>query len=171
MVGMKNDLTHAYVASIIRYNPEDGTFVSLATRGGHVWPGKTLEPALTDTGYRRLKISHRSYLCSRLAHLLMTGRWPEQFMDHIDGNRSNDRWGNLRAVTPAMNAHNLHAARSYNATKLMGVTRRGNGAGEWFDARICVDYKLQHIGCFKTADEAHAAYLSAKRHLHAGYVA
>jgi hypothetical protein len=67
-------------------------------------------------------------------------------------------------VSPQGNTQNQHSASRNNGTGLLGVSR--HGLDRW-QARIRKDYKAVHIGTFDTASAAHAAYVQAKRDLHA----
>jgi hypothetical protein len=63
-------------------------------------------------------------MAHRLAWLLKTGSWPPRFIDQIDGNRSNNRWNNLREATKAENGRNGRL-RDTNRTRLKGRGRDG----------------------------------------------
>ena len=51
------------------------------------------------TGHIRICIMRVKYLAHRLAWLYVTGSWPSQDIDHIDGDPTNNRFANLREVT------------------------------------------------------------------------
>jgi hypothetical protein len=53
----------------------------------------------------------KQIVAHRVAWFLMTGAWPEGVIDHVDGDRANNRWANLRDVTTKMN--NANRAFSY----------------------------------------------------------
>jgi hypothetical protein len=57
-------------------------------------------------GRRQISIDNLTYLASRLAWLYMTGRWPKEEIDHIDRDKGNDRWENLREATHQQNQLN-----------------------------------------------------------------
>lgn len=116
-------------------------------------------------GYIRICVDQRDYKAHRLAWLFMTGEWPAGDIDHINGNREDNRWANLRVVTCAMNAQNRRKAHSNNkSTGVLGVSKdRGR-----FMASIFVDGKSRKLGRFLTVEEAEAAYLNAKRKHHPG---
>jgi hypothetical protein len=76
----------------------------------------------------------------------------------------NNRFWNLRAATRGMNAENMRRARVDNSTGVLGV-RAMKGR---YQANIKVRGRQQCLGTFDTKEEAHAAYVSAKRLLHAG---
>jgi hypothetical protein len=90
------------------------------------------------------------------------GEMPSEHIDHIDGNPSNNRIDNLRKASSAENAQNQRRARANNRLGLQGVHR----VGDRFRAVVHKDYIKHHLGYYATAEEAHEAYLSAKRQLH-----
>lgn len=109
-------------------------------------------------------IDGNRYYCHRLAWAMYWGVWPTGFIDHINGNRSDNRISNLRDVDRTVNRQNVKRAQRNNKSGLLGVsTEKGR-----FCARIFVEGKQKKIGLFKTAETAHAAYLEQKRILHAG---
>ena len=121
-------------------------------------------------GYRQIKIDGVFYLEHRVVWLLAHGAWPELPIDHIDGDRANNRPVNLRLATTTQNAQNQRRAPTSNKSSgLLGVVWEkgtpGRRRGRWC-AQIRVDGVLHRLGRFDDKDEAHAAYLSAKRRLH-----
>jgi len=98
-------------------------------------------------------------LAHRVAFAIQEGRWPE-LIDHINGDRSDNRWTNLRETTPTGNLMNC-ALRSDSSTGRTGVRfNRRKGCG--FIANIKVAGKLRHLGTFDTIDEATAAREAAE---------
>lgn len=43
----------------------------------------------------------------------MTGAWPEKLVDHKNRIRDDDRWDNLRQLTPALNALNKEPGKGW----------------------------------------------------------
>lgn len=87
-------LTQKRLKELLKYNPDSGAF-----RWRVSWT-RTRLPAgcIHSDGYRRIEIDGRRYLASRLAWLYMKGRMPENFVDHINRIRDDNRWANLRHV-------------------------------------------------------------------------
>ena len=77
-------------------------------------------------------------------------------IDHIDGNRVNNSLSNLRVVTRQENQFNRTTAKGYYFRK---------DIGKWM-AQICSNWKVKHLGCFNSEEEARAAYLKAKEIYH-----
>lgn len=91
-----------------------------------------------------------------LAWLYMTGEWPADEVDHEDTHRSHNWWSNLRAATSAQNAANRRTNVN-NALGLKCVSRVAR-PGKQYRARIYIAGKRVHLGYFRTAEEASAAY-------------
>ena len=70
----------------------------------------------------------------------------------------------LRDLPQRINNQNIAKARAHNTTKHLGVKKNNDKWG----ARIGLDGKSFWLGTFDTPELAHAAYLEAKRRLHAG---
>jgi hypothetical protein len=79
-------------------------------------------------------------------------------VDHIDGNKTNNRLSNLRWVTRSQNQHNRVNAKGYYWNKQ---------SNKWH-AQLSIEYKLRYLGSFNTEAEARAAYLGASELLFPG---
>lgn len=147
----------------IRYEPETGLFFWTKWRLGR----DLLAPAGTTNkeGYRVIVMGRKAYKAHRLAWLMQTGTWPAGEIDHINGEKSDNRLCNLRDVTKAVNLQNLRKPTARNKTGFLGVSKCRKG----FQASIKLNNKSIHIGRFDTAESAHAAYIEAKRFLHRGW--
>ena len=106
-------------------------------------------------------VKHRHY-AHRIGWALYHGRWPENEIDHRDGDGGNNRIENLREATRLQNMHNL--GRQKGKTRLLGAYP--NGSGGTFCSRIKVDKVDHYLGNFPTERQAHEAYLAAKARLH-----
>ena len=160
-----NDLTAARLRELLSYDPETGVFI----RSSNSRRAKKGDMAgwVNALGYRAVSIQSRTYLCHRLAWLYVTGQWPCGVIDHINGDPGDNRWRNLRDVAHRTNIENQRvAARSNKSTGLLGATL--HKASGLYQAQLKTHGKRLGLGYFKTPEEAHAAYLEAKRRLHAG---
>jgi hypothetical protein len=97
----------------------------------------------------------------------MTGSWPTDDVDHKNGMRTDNSYGNLREVSRSLNQQNLRKARGETASGVLGVYVSDRPGKPW-KASINVSGKDRYLGRFATKDEAQAAYLAAKRSLHEG---
>ena len=105
-------------------------------------------------GYLAVSVCGKYKLVHQIGFFLMMGRWAKQ-IDHIDRNKSNNIWINLRECTASENKANS-TKQSNNTSGFKGVhwVKRANK----FRAKIQFQKKLIHIGYFDTAEEAAAAY-------------
>jgi len=86
---------------------------------------------------------------------------PPLTIDHKDGNRSNNRLSNLRSASEQQQKWNMKL-RADNRSGFRGVHPTGV---RWL-ARINIDGKYRHLGCFATKEGAAAAYEAVARKLH-----
>lgn len=157
-------LTAERLRELLHYDPLTGEFSWRVSRRG-VRPGKTGN--VRPDGYVRIGIDGVNHLAHRLAWLYVTGHWPTIEIDHQDGNRGNNRFSNLRDVDAITNMQNMrNATRGNHSSGLLGVSYHRRD--KLWRARIYVDGKDRAIGYFKCKEDAHAAYLDAKRRQHAG---
>ncbi len=150
---VSENLTSEKLRQILDYNPETGDFVWKKTLSSKNLNGKNAGK-INSHGYRSIKINRKDYLAHRLAWLFIYDGWPPQFIDHINGNRLDNRICNLRNATYSVN--------NRNRTKAKGFQKVGNK----FRARIVIDDRTIHLGMFETEKEANFAYLSAKNKFH-----
>jgi hypothetical protein len=150
----------------LEYDPETGEFYWLKCSQPR-WAHLVGKRAGGQQGRARsITVRGRAYLEHRLAWLWMTGEWPADQVDHIDLDRSNNRWANLRQATGAQNCWN-HRVRRDSTTGLKGVLTVKKGLR--FTARITAHNRNYYLGCFKTAEEAHEAYCRAVKQFHGDF--
>jgi hypothetical protein len=151
---------------LLDYDPLTGVFtwrVRLSNRA----PVGSSPRRKAITGYMRVRVGGRLYLAHRLAWLHVHGKWPDDEIDHINGDRADNRIANLRDVNSRQNKENRRAAQSNNKScGLLGATWRKNER-KWA-GQITVRGRISHLGYFDSAEEAHAAYIAAKRVHHEG---
>lgn len=160
----KNDLTAQRLREALHYNPETGVFTRLICTSRRSAVGAIA--GTLSRGYCSIGIDGNNYRAHRLAWLYMTGSWPSDQIDHINGVRDDNRWINLRDVSGSTNLQNRRHAQRNNACGLLGVSPYR----KVWRATIRVGKKMLHIGTFRTPELAHAAYLAVKRQRHAGCV-
>lgn len=85
------------VKELFYYNKETGDLIRKKTNevAGHV----------SRTGYVVIKIGRTAHKAHRLAYVIMTGEQPD-IIDHINQNKSDNRWVNLRSVSKRINCCN-----------------------------------------------------------------
>lgn len=155
-------ITQERLRELAHYCPETGVFTRLVNdRFKKV--GK-VAGSLRKDGYIYIMFDRQRALAHRFAWLYMTGKWPTQEIDHIDGNKANNAFANLREVDRRINAENQRHAKRTSKTGLLGVRVHRNK----FAACIVSSGRIVYLGMFDTPDAAHQAYLNAKRELHQG---
>lgn len=156
---------------LLDYDPETGS-LTWRERGGHwfdTWASRDSWNA-KHAGKEAFGIVARGYRCGRLlghpvkAHRViwkwMTGEDPE-VVDHINGQRSDNRWANLRSVSLTENARNCSRPRN-NRSGRVGIAGRADGT---WRAYIGTGKRQQMLGTFRTFEEAAAARARAERDL------
>jgi hypothetical protein len=92
----------------------------------------------------------------------MTGEMPKGQVDHINGDRADNRWENLRDVPKLLNALN-QKRHSTNKSGVTGV-RFAAHTNKWM-AYIGHDNRMHHLGVFDTLEEAAEARWEAEEQL------
>ena len=100
----------------------------------------------------------------RIAWLVHYGHSPEGLLDHVNGDRRDNRIANLRPATDAQNVRN----RIRNGSLMPGVSKNKNGR---YCARIQHGNSKLYLGYYDTPEEASAAYAGASIVLHGEYAA
>jgi hypothetical protein len=157
--------------TIVDYNPETGLFI-WRKKPRHLYPsdarykaantqccGKPAFITPQSTGYLAGSVLGNMYLAHRVAWLISHGEWPDQ-IDHVNGQRTDNRLANLRNVSAAENNKNI-ACRPNSQSGVTGV-RWHKAAGKWV-ARIHVDGKEEHLGLFVDFSAAVKARFDAQR--------
>lgn len=159
------ELTAELARELLSYDPDTGIFTWKGSSRGHA--KGAIAGCCSCYGYILIHVHSRMYRAHRLAWFITHGSWPENQIDHINGVKHDNRLLNLRDVTPTKNSENLHLARPGSRSGLLGAHWDRNN--KKFVARIVVKKKPMYLGRYATAEEAHQAYLSAKRLLHDGF--
>lgn len=150
------------VRELFSYDPSTGVLTRNVKTNSNAKAGSVA--GTTSSAYITVSIDGKLYPAHRLAWLHTFGVWPAHHIDHIDGDKKNNKLANLRDVTRSTNMQNRKSAQSNNQSGLAGAMKNGSG---WM-ARIRVAGANKYLGTFATAPQAHDAYLKAKRELHEG---
>lgn len=149
----------------IHYDQATGAFTWAVSAPG-ITAGK-LAGSVSVHGYRVIRLGRKSVRACRLAWFLSHGEWPVGEIDHINGNRLDDRLKNLRVVDRAGNSQNKGSAQANNRScGLLGVT--WNKQHHRWQAKLMANKVRYHVGYFDTPEAAHAAYMAVKSRLHIG---
>lgn len=159
-----SELTQEILKQLLDYDIETGLFswtnhkdVYFMNRGQSAYKK-------TSNGYFYISINRKRFAAHRLAFLYVSGRFPPDMVDHLNGVRSDNKWSNLREVSNTENQQNQRQASKNNSHGFMGITWHARDKS--WQAQIRVNNTRKFLGYFKTPEEAHNAYLVAKRKLH-----
>lgn len=152
----------ARLKELIVYEPETGAITWAVSRGRV----KSGDPANSPNGYGYLRvcIDRKSFMAHRVAWAMHYGEWPSKFIDHINGNKSDNRICNLRLATRSENAQNVKRPYRSNKTGFAGV-HYVKALGK-YQAQICVNGKTKFLGRFMCVQKAYEVYERAKKELH-----
>lgn len=156
----KTELTAEELRSTVTYDLKTGIFTRIK-QASNSPVGKQLG-SRHSCGYTVICLNRKTYFAHRLAWLYAHGVWPEGQIDHINGCRSDNRLENLRTANQSENNQNQRLPSSRNTTGFLGVSRHKDG----FGAMIGVNGKSVWLGLYATPEQAHVAYIKAKKKLH-----
>lgn len=156
-------LTAEQLKTTLDYDAETGVFTWRIRPSKAVKAGDVAGCVEKRIGYITIGITGRIYKAHRLAWLYTHGEWPRGLIDHINGNKADNRICNLRDVFADGNSQNVRKPNVRNKSGFMGVI--------WFQnkwrASMSVNGKSKWLGDYSTPEEAHQVYLEAKRKYHA----
>lgn len=155
------ELTLDRLKELIVYDADTGVF----SAGPKRLAGRKIGCIHPRHGRLYIWVDGKIYAAARLAWFYQYGKWPERTIDHIDCDRLNNAIGNLRDVPIEVNKQNQRKAKINNKLGIHGIRRRGTR----YEANITVNKEFKYLGSFATAEEAHNAFLAAKRIYHPGY--
>lgn len=164
----------AYVRAILHYDPETGVFTWRERPREHfkthnafaTWNTRfsgSVAGTQRSNGYLIISISGRRFYAHRIASLYMTGEWPEADIDHINGDRADNRFANLREATRSQN--NFNAGPQKNNTSGRKGVCWNKRASKW-QASIKKNNIQIYLGVFGSIDAAASAYEQAAKELH-----
>ncbi len=110
------------------------------------------------SGYLSVLLGKKEYLLHRIIWLMQTGEWPTQ-IDHINHNRKDNSWDNLRAVESRENSINTSLSKN-NTSGVNGVRILPSGN---FAAYIMVNRKQISLGTHPTLEDAKTARTNADK--------
>lgn len=150
----KENLNQGHVLLALNYDKETGVFTwkKNKNRRSRLEDG-AIAGSLKKDGYIRIKLRGKQYSAARLAWLYVYGSWPSNFIDHINGEKTDNRICNLRDATSRQNSQNLKRHRD---GKLVGCTF--NKKTKTWASLIRINEKQIYLGSFKSELEANLAY-------------
>lgn len=153
---MSRDLTASEARALLEYNPETGELVRRKGGGGPVGSPDT-------KGYLRVMLDGQRYKNHRVVWLLVYGEWPSGPLDHINGDKADNRLLNLRLASPSQNLYNTPTKRT-NTSGVKGVMWHKH-SGKWV-AQLRVSGRCVLFRRYATKEAATAAIREARLQAH-----
>jgi len=158
-------VTQQRLKEVLNYNPETGVFVWIKPTANSVRVGD-LAKSKNATGYICIHLDNVNYLAHRLAWLYMTGEFPKGFIDHINCERSDNRFCNLRVATHSQNMQNQHL-RKTNKSGYKGVSWCKT-TNKW-QAQCTVGGKKYQLGRHEKIEDAVSAVREFREMAHGDF--
>jgi hypothetical protein len=168
--------TPEQLRELLRYEPDTGKLfwkerpLSMFPSPRHQgswntrYAGREALIELHPSGYLRGRVFNRVYYAHRVVWATVHGLWPDAHIDHINGDKADNRLVNLRAATQQQNNRNT-GKRKDNASGFKGVCFHLRSK-KWMASISIGGSKSTYLGLFDTPEEAHAAYCSAAQKHH-----
>lgn len=163
-----------YVRECLIYDPETGEltwkerpkwhFSSHAERDR--WNGRfsgCVAGRIGKIGYLTVNFSNRVYPAHRLAWVVKTGAWPKDYIDHVNGVKSDNRFVNLREATVSENVRNSVMPKN-NTSGIKGVSW-SERSKKWV-VYLQTEGKNKQLGYFKNKADAEEVVRAAREKAH-----
>ena len=149
--------TQEYLKSILDYDLDTGIFTWKVNKSRRSNIGNVA--GWLYNGYREIGIDSKKYKAHRLAWLYVNGEMPKNLIDHIDGNRSNNKISNLREATYQENSENYKTPQT-NKSGVKNVSWYKN-LNKWV-VSISVKQTGKTIGYFDDLELAELVAIEAR---------
>lgn len=159
---------------LFRYNEKTGEIWHRARRpeeftserAWRLWSVRYVNRIATSNhkaGYLTVRVGPRNHLAHRVAYKIWFGVEPPSVLDHINGDKADNRIANIRPASKVTNGFNRGPDRdSRTGYKNVTYVRRANRYTSCFTAHGVRYY----VGCFRTAEEAYEAYVAKAKKIH-----
>lgn len=152
-------ITAERLRQMLDYDPATGVFTWRVKPCRNVRAGDSAGAQRKD-GYWRIGVAGEKHLAHRLAWLHVHGRWPDEDIDHINGDPGDNRLANLRECSRSQNLANRRRGTN-NASGHKGVF--WCSTNQKWAARLTFAGKQVHLGLFGSLEDASAAYARGAR--------
>lgn len=146
-------VTQELLHKLFRYEPETGNFIRLVATSNSIHIGDVA--GCLSGGYITISVLNRKRMAHRLVWIYMYGKYPPECIDHINGDRADNRLVNLREATYQENNRNM-GIKPRNKCGYKGVYF--NKSLNKFIAQCTIKSGVKYLGCYKTAEEASVVY-------------
>jgi hypothetical protein len=154
----RHEISQEYLRSVLHYDPDTGKFKWTHARHG-VSVDMVVGHKCKRYGYWIIALGKKNFLAHRLAFIYMTGSCPLN-IDHIDRDKLNNKWSNLREATTSNNAFNRGRAIT---------NKSGHKNVFWSKNRFVVSIKVRgehhYLGRYTTVEEAATVAAAARARL------
>ena len=152
---------------LLRYEPETGKLFwkereDVPSQWNARYAGKEAFTCVMGAGYKQGSINSTLLYAHRVIMAMVIGEWPPEDVDHINGDRADNRLCNLRLATRSENMRNMKLP-SRNASGCIGVSW-DKGTQKWL-AQIGIDGRNKYLGVFTSKADAIAARKAAEAEL------
>jgi hypothetical protein len=158
-------ITQSELKELLNYDKETGIFIRIKSNSNRA-KVNCVAGNIRKDGYLEVRVCKKSYLQHRLAWLYIYGKFPDKLIDHINGNRNDNRIENLREVDYKENTYNSKV-RSDNKSGVRCVS--WNKKSQSWEVRVKVDKKLKHFGSYKELDDAAKVAEKVRKEHHKEY--
>lgn len=152
-------MTQELLHQMLKYNKDTGIF-NWKISPSRIVKKDSQAGNIRKDGYIQIKIKGKMYLAHRLAWIYEYGIFPEDYIDHINHDRADNRIQNIREVSRFDNNRN-QSIRSDNTSGVTGVYF-DKSQNKW-RASINGKYGKVYLGIFSSKDEAIVAILVARK--------
>jgi hypothetical protein len=156
-------LTQELLSALLEHQ-QDGRLLRKVTTNPRA-KAHTYSGSPNKAGYLRTRVLGKLYYNHHLVWFLHHGAWPSA-LDHINGNKGDNRLENLRACDQSQNMRNM-ASRAGSKTGVKGVGWRPDK--QRYRARIVVNGKEMCLGHFLTLEEARSVVEAARTKYHGDF--
>ena len=159
---MKDNLTLERVSELFEYSYSSGNLIRKKSTSANARKGN-IAGYFNLAGYRKTSIDGFQYYNHRLVWLLVNGRWPTKQIDHINGNKGDNRIENLREASLSENSQNRSKQSNCSSGEKCIWWKLDR---QRYRVRVGVSGKYHHIGYFKNIQDAVTARDKAIKKLH-----